>query len=635
MNDVLAIDTETRLIERGRLDPDLACISYCTEEFSAGVAIAEEAHAILTGALDELTIVGLNFAYDAAVVVRAFPDLLKPMFRAYREGRIIDCGLNQKLIDIARGELDGFNMANGQRVPYSYSLAALHERHGHGVIEKGKDTYRLRYGELIGLPLASWPAEAVEYAQKDAESTMRVHRSQGAFPELVVDGPAQARAAFALHLMSCRGMITDAVACQKFLEETKVEIERAKALCEAAGFIRRPGCKGGKPGSKDTRVVKEFMTRVCAEIDLAPKLTDTGNISLDAEACRDTGDETLKAYSTFTSSNTILTRVIQLQEGSKGLPLQTSFVPLINNGRTSSRMPSAPLIGAQLQNLPRSSGLRQCFVARPGYLYCSVDYNSMEIYTFAQCEKWATGRSLMGESLNQGKDLHCMVAANVLGCSYEEVFENKKVGRYAEARQKGKMVNFGCLGGMGAKGFMKNQNKQAKKKEDRIDFYTSQRLYNAWLKTWEPGGYFSWVKQQFPAGDGAGQATVRQFVSGRVRGGMMFTEAANTFFSGLAADAAKAALWAVTEEAYTDESSPLFGSRPVLLAHDEIIAEVPEALGHESAFRLRDVMIREGSRYTPDFPMKADPCLMKHWHKDGAEAYVDGRLAAWDVVNGK
>ena len=54
------------------------------------------------------------------------------------------------------------------------------------------------------------------------------------------------------------------------------------------------------------------------------------------------------------------------------------------------------------------------------------------------------------------------------------------------------------------------------------------------------------------------------FVGNRLRGLCRYTVAANTYFQGLASDASKAALWAVTYECYNVPSSPLYGCRPVI-----------------------------------------------------------------------
>lgn len=615
---IVAADCESALIQAGVLAPDLACVSYCTQEFESGLWHQSDAEDRVAALLDTETLVGANVSFDAAVIAKRYPRLLPRIFQAYFDGRILDVQLQQRLIDIAHGELDGYKDTNGVHHRFSYSLSALHERHGFGALDKSEDTWRLRYGELIEVPLAFWPNAASEYAIKDAEATMRVHLAQQNWAQYLKDSAAQARAGFALHLMSCRGMITDARACDEYIAETKAEIEKARKLCLEAGLVR-------EVGSRNTKAAKARMEAVCAELELPIKRTAKEGVCLDQEACRETGDELLLAYSTFSTATKILQRAEKFKLGSQGIPLQTAFMVLQDNGRTASRAPGPPLIGDNLQNLPRKGKLRQCFVPREGFYYVSVDYNGLELHTFAQCEIWLTGKSLMAEAINAGKDLHCMTGGTIVGCSYEEMLANKKVGKYKRGRDLGKVGNFGALGGMGAKRLRAQTNAKAETKEDRISDEEAEATIRGWKRTWQPKPYFEWVNSQL--GDGSRLATFEQFISGRVRGRLGYTELANTTFSGLANDLTKATLLPISYECYVAEDSPLFGSRPVMLVHDEVIAEVPVERAHEAAYRLRDIMIEVGNRYVPDVPLKASPALMRFWSKTADTKHDEsGRL---------
>ena len=134
---------------------------------------------------------------------------------------------------------------------------------------------------------------------------------------------------------------------------------------------------------------------------------------------------------------------------------------------------------------------------------------------------------------------------------------------------------------------------------------------------------------------GGDRGTVEQFVSKRVRGGVQFTQAANSYFQGLAADGAKAALFEVSRRCYTSPESALFGSRPIMFIHDEIIMESPFDKAPEAAEELAAVMKTTMARYTPDIPIKTTVALMGRWYKN-AEAVRDerGRLTAWRPDDG-
>ncbi len=137
--------------------------------------------------------------------------------------------------------------------------------------------------------------------------------------------------------------------------------------------------------------------------------------------------------------------------------------------------------------------------------------------------------------------------------------------------------------------------------------------------------YFNWIQRQLEISD-----EVTSFVSGRVRGGVSAPQAANNFFSSLAADMAKWVLRKMTRECYLEElGSPLYGSRVVMFMHDETIIEYPEN-NHAAPERQAEIHREAGKIYCPDVPVKAEPAAMKTWWKDAATVRDDqGRLQVW------
>lgn len=65
---------------------------------------------------------------------------------------------------------------------------------------------------------------------------------------------------------------------------------------------------------------------------------------------------------------------------------------------------------------------------------------------------------------------------------------------------------------------------------------------------------------------------------------------------------------------------------------NEIIAEMPQDRAPRAAYRMSDIMVREGSLYVPDVGLYAAPALMHYLSKE-AEAKFDesGTLIPWDV----
>ncbi len=113
---------------------------------------------------------------------------------------------------------------------------------------------------------------------------------------------------------------------------------------------------------------------------------------------------------------------------------------------------------------------------------------------------------------------------------------------------------------------------------------------------------------------------------------MGFCDGANTLFQGLAADGAKNALFRVAHECYVDQGTALFGTRPVVFVHDEIIAEVPADIAHEASERLAVVMCQAMAEYVPDVPITAKPALMERWLKAAEPVYANGRLVPWTIA---
>ncbi len=616
---ILALDTETALIAPGCLAPPLVCISTATGDETTLDAYADLAEEMAWYVIPGKSIVGHNVAYDFAVLGAEFPSLLPDIFRAYDEDRITDTMLRQKLIDVANGEL-------GKRHGRSYSLADLTKRHlGFDLPKEG--TWRLRYAELRDVPLEAWPEEARTYALTDAAVTLEVWRAQEANTSVLADQYRQARAAFWLHLCSCWGLTTDPEAVRIFADGVRAERERlAKVLVEAG--LKRPnrvlksGPRKGQviEGSRDVGAARAAM--MAAHTESTIPLTAKGQIALDEDACRKSGDPVLVAYAEFGSVEKRLSTDVPLVER---VLIQPRFNSILETGRTSSK--------PNVQNLPREGGMRECFKPRPGYVYAAADYVGLELRTWAQACIKLVGGSRMAEVLNSDGDPHCMVAASILHCSYDEAVKRKKDPDGDRARQVGKVVNFGCPGGLGPTRLV---HYAALSYGVELTENEARKLKDTWLETWpEARHYLNYIARITDCPN----PRVEQLYSGRFRAGVTYCEAANTYFQGLGADAAKAAGWLVAKACYlqnprrlhyTTDASPLWGSRIVNFVHDELILEVPEDTAHECLLELERLMVEGASPWLPDVPPKVEGVLMTRWSKQAKRLERDGRVIPWE-----
>ena len=632
---IVAIDSETCPITPENPCPPLVLVSRCDDVTLEPTIhhVNDDAYEIIRDSFSQHNVVGQNICYDVAVFITRYPDLAPTIFQAYGEDRVADSMCCERMLDITRGYVDKYFTGDGTRVDLYYNLSSLSERYGFGKMEK--DLYRMRYGEWLHSP-KDMPDGAIEYAKLDALRTLQIFLKQREHGSLLGDDAcAQARTALALHLMSCHGMITEMKACLGFVASTKAEIEQARLDLIEAGLLT-PG------GKRDTKKAKLRMVGVCAELEITTPMTKPPKhakatwrpgVCLNQEATAITGDKLLQQYSLYSSAKTAINRAERLMEGAKGTPLRTRFKSPMVTGRISSGKDEEGAAD-NFTNLPRKPGLRECFVSRPGHVFCSVDLEQAELVGVSEIHMRRFGRSTLGKAIIEGKDIHCVLAAEMLRCSYDEMLANKKTGKYAKARQEAKYGNFGYWGGMGPKRHADQVNKDIPNRADKITEKDSARIREGWRAAWAPESYdyFTWINEIIENG-----GTIKQFVSGRIRGRCSYTEAANTFFQGLVADGILEAAWNISQEMYLDRFSPMYGSRLVLCLHDELFAELPEDRAHEAAMRMTEVLLNTfNNKYTTHIPMRAEPCLMRRWRKATPSLYSMGELVpAKPQLNGQ
>jgi hypothetical protein len=141
--------------------------------------------------------------------------------------------------------------------------------------------------------------------------------------------------------------------------------------------------------------------------------------------------------------------------------IHPSYTALVRTGRTSCSNPN-------VQQIPRDIAFRQSFVARNGHFLLAVDYNFIELRTFAAVALQRYGWSNMAEVIKAGVDPHAHTAAMMLGVPVEEfmtwknneevaetrVVDGKEItvrfkDKFDKARQQAKAINFGVPGGLG------------------------------------------------------------------------------------------------------------------------------------------------------------------------------------------
>jgi DNA polymerase-1 len=408
-------DTETHLIKKGNITPRLVCVSWAErfhparmkeplsqadtvsifshaetfDEITRGLLLREDGIAFIRAHLedDDIALVGHNTAYDFGVVIAsAHPAesgrLMRLVFEKYEKGLVHDTDTRQKLIDIATGEMKFHNDEDtGEPIKTRYDLAELARRLLKKFLKK-KDTWRLRYAELDGVPLAEWPEDAVRYAIDDAVTTLEVHEKQdeiagGPIP----DSDRQHRAAWGLHLMSAWGIRTDGVMVAKLKAELAAEFAGMMNKLRPSGLLKiapsrvpkRGKLKGTTVPEKISKFMKAIQERVVSAYESAGEkvvMTEPsdkfpyGQVSTAKKTLleaggylvtkgKETGDAThiQKGEELITLAESgkigkLLQTYIPVLESGITRPINARYNGLVETGRTSCASPN-------MQNHPR------------------------------------------------------------------------------------------------------------------------------------------------------------------------------------------------------------------------------------------------------------------------------------------
>jgi hypothetical protein len=674
----VAFDCETHLITPENPTPTLISIqiSHAGEAVVYGAdaeSLAEGIERLLKVLDSGIPIVAHNGFYDWAVILNTLEwdsTVHYKVFQGFLHGQLRDSLIRAKLHAIEFGTLD----------QWKFSLEALVDRYLGKTIEgkHGEDVWRLRYAELEGIPAKEWPLAAYEYARMDPiwveEVWNAMNQSVGHFH----DEAFQTTKAWCLYLAGVRGIRVDPKAvdaleekiqpiideCVQKLEETgiykrecRVDKERMAEWFRSQGIDVPVTAKGapsftakvldkaasvlGQGWITDKQMWDEFApehVRVYGEpkrdmgliASLVKKhygkdvpLTDTGRIKTDRDTIESVPE--LEPLVTMGEFEKVRTTYLPSMRASSTNVLHPSHDPLKATGRNSVSRPN-------LNNVPKLEGVRECYVASEGHVMCSADYSQAELCSLAQVCIDLFGFSVMAEKINEGVDLHTLLATRIYGDDYEALRQKLKEGdkEAKKKRQNMKVSNFGFPGGMGP-----NKLHQVALKQYGIEGVTLEdvtKWREQWKNLWEEmGPYFDRIASL--TRDGA-TFTVEQHRSGRRRGDCGYSDGANSYFQGLTADGAGMAVIAFTLEGWFMPESPLFGARLLAFIYDELLCEWPDR-GPEGNTEVAKVLVHlmESAMevFTPDVRATVEPALMERWNKKADPVWdVNGFLRKWE-----
>jgi DNA polymerase-1 len=261
--------------------------------------------------------------------------------------------------------------------------------------------------------------------------------------------------------------------------------------------------------------------------------------------------------------------------------LHTTFVQTGTvTGRLSSRDPN-------LQNIPirdeAGRRIREAFIAGPGKVLISADYNQIELVVLAHL----SGDANLITAFKEGKDVHARTAALIFGIDETQV--------QGDQRRIAKTINFGVMYGMSAFRLANalgiNRSKAAAFIEAYFKTYAGIRCFiDELIKKAEESGYATTIS-------GRRRAIPAINSRNKTEKAAAEREAVNTPIQGSAADIVKIAMVRL-DQRLNDENSP---ARLLLQVHDELILEVPQAYAAETARLVQHEM---EAAFTLKVPLK-------------------------------
>ncbi len=241
-----------------------------------------------------------------------------------------------------------------------------------------------------------------------------------------------------------------------------------------------------------------------------------------------------------------------------------------------------------MQQIPRDSSFRKCFVPAPGNSLVIADYSQIELRVAAQISQ----DERMIEAYRTGGDLHKLTASLVTGTPIDEITK--------EQRQSAKAVNFGLIFAMGARGlqlYSQDIYNVEMTLEEAEDF--RERYFNAYvgIRNWQDK-----IKKNPPR--------VSRSLTGRRyfhREDAGLAGLYNTPVQGSAADIIKNALGMLVK---TLDGT---GAHIIAVVHDEILLETPSDNSLKVAAILKQTMEKAGELYMPDVPLIAEAQIATSW----------------------
>ena len=243
-------------------------------------------------------------------------------------------------------------------------------------------------------------------------------------------------------------------------------IKEGKTKVEAIGCVKEAwedhmGWPSGYKEKGIVEILQGLMQEAEERLNIKFPKTSTNLYALNEEALSSIDSEQLKkvpfldSYKNYKHYEKLCSTYLGDKYIKSDGRVHSRFMPIMATGRTSSTAPN-------IQNISKDPGIRELYVAAPGYVLCSCDYNQQELIALAEHCYTRFGTSRMRDLINHDIDIHGFMGSTIAGIfndlpefdiKNEELvieyktrmknFKDSNPLRYKELRQLSKAADFG------------------------------------------------------------------------------------------------------------------------------------------------------------------------------------------------
>lgn len=664
----VALDLETFLIDDPAKYPKPVCLSFYSDKLKGVVGNGDPPNFNVETTMENFLknpnflLIFHNAKFDLHVIWDHYPRLRQLIVKALDEDRVADTMIRNKLFFVS---LEG-------RLPNRSSLAACCKRWlGKDIdaFKKGDDIWRLRYSELDGVMVKDYPQDAYDYALNDTKYTFEVWHAQEKARQ--AKGPGsfgveyqKVRTDFALAQATKEGIRLNAERVGELAANVESHMKPIRETLINMGFARET--RTGKFQRK-TKVFQEYLAQAFPEEVLEAGLTKAGLPKIDKLAMElyPHTDE-VEAWKEYQLWQKLETSYIPKMLSTDRIHAEYDVIK--ETGRCSSRS-GRNAKSLNIQQQPRSGGVRECYEPDDGYLLATLDYAAIEFCTIAQFEYEVFKTSTIGDWINGGKkprDAHA-----IMGAAVEAFNKGRPIGSIEDldiegfatrrengckvakaARNKGKPLGLSMYGGCAERTMASIYKAQTGNMIDIDDVKKLREVHARLCPTITAFmGYIA--KRDDPKYKGLDGYVLTHlcenpdafYKARRYRYTVQSPSLADRFFvrsnctycqslNGVsmqtrAAMGLDCATWECFKYCYDENAGQ--GLKLAFSIHDELGFQIPKSFKWEEEQRLRELakrMIKGMKMWTPDVRIKVEGGTMDRWTKD--ESAWEMEVVEWE-----